>query len=649
MYEQSKIIGLSFTLITIFILSFFNLYQSAKVEQNILGITHTIHRIRVQNILIHEQITNNFKNQNYDKLNHLVVEFSSNWDTLSKQIKTKFATKKDVMLQILKLDNSIKKARQLAIHYESNKAVLANSVFFLLKQESDVRHNSDRFSLIYSDLLSGFLKDILYYDIGLSQINEHIQQITSHIETAKISNRVNVEMLKQHLSLFKETSNRIHNNVSSINALNVTEQLDSLEKLFFEVVDYERFIRKYINLLMTLFFVLILLVFLIVFFKTHRDKTKILLLQKENEQKNYEIMEHMQLLNEYKKALDLSSIVSITNPNGTIIHVNDKFCTVSGYSREELLGQPQSIIRHDDVPKEFFNKLWKTIKAKKTFHGIIKNRKKNNDFYYVDSTILPILDLDGNITEYFAVRHDITELVTAREEALAAEKAKSAFLATMSHELRTPLNSVIGFSQIILAKEDISLQVVKEYIKKINISGIHLLNTLNNILDFSKIESGKMQISKTNIDLDALIDDTLTLVETSINAKDIKIEKYNFKGISLLVDEQLIKQIILNILSNAIKFTPQNKTITLSYKAEEGFNIISICDEGVGLTSEQIKVIFKPFSQIKEHQNQSKRGTGLGLAISKKIVELHNGTIEVESKVGIGSCFKISLPQSNNT
>jgi len=443
---------------------------------------------------------------------------------------------------------------------------------------------------------------------------------------------------KQNILNFNHTSNTLHTQNSLIHQQINKEIQEEDYSVFYQLI----------NILIAFFSFFMLLGFLIVFFKTFRDKNKILQLQEENEQKNRELLEHLQLLNEYKKALDESSIVSKTDLNGIITYVNEKFCSVSGYSSVELIGKSHNIIRHEDVPKEVFKELWETIKNKEIFHAIIKNKKKNGDFYYVDSTVMPILNTNAEIIEYFAVRHDVTALIKAKEDALGAEKTKSAFLATMSHELRTPLNAVIGFSQILLSRTDFPQEAMASYIHKINISGKHLLNIVNNVLDFSKIESQKLDINKEKISLDTLVDEALLLVETDVKSKKIEMKIENFGTISIFADKQLLKQVFVNILSNAIKFTPQNKKIAIAYKEQEQYQVISICDEGVGLSSEQIKTIFQAFAQVREHQNEAIKGTGLGLAISNKIIELHQGKIVVESAIDHGSCFNIYLPKSKD-
>ncbi len=351
------------------------------------------------------------------------------------------------------------------------------------------------------------------------------------------------------------------------------------------------------------------------------------------------------ILGQYQNAMDQSYIISQTDTKGRITFVNDLFCKISGYTKEELIGKSHSFVRHEDMPSELFKDMWQTIHAKKVWRGIVKNKHKLGSSYYVNATVFPLLDKDDIIIGYVGIRDDITELVKAKEEALSAEKAKSAFLATMSHELRTPLNAVIGFSQILMNRSDMPIHTVKSFIEKIHLSGKHLLSLVNNILDFSKMEAQNMELKKQAVDLNYLIADSITLIETAASNKKIRINKENFIANTVFGDAQLLKQVLLNILSNAVKFTPEKTTITLTCKETESECIISICDEGVGLDQEQIKHLFKPFSQIKEHQNEAIKGTGLGLAISKKIIELHHGKIEVQSQVGQGSCFNIYLPK----
>lgn len=155
-------------------------------------------------------------------------------------------------------------------------------------------------------------------------------------------------------------------------------------------------------------------------------------------QKEQEIAKNVQLLNEYKKAIDESAIVSKTDLNGVITYANDNLCNVCGYTREELIGHSHTIMRHEDMPTSFFEALWETVNGRQMFKGTIKNRKKDGSYFYIDSTIVPITDPFNEVTEYMAIGYEVTTLIDARENAQKAGEAKDYFLSNMSHEIRTP-------------------------------------------------------------------------------------------------------------------------------------------------------------------------------------------------------------------
>jgi PAS domain S-box-containing protein len=353
-------------------------------------------------------------------------------------------------------------------------------------------------------------------------------------------------------------------------------------------------------------------------------------------------------LGDYKRGIDAGAIISITNQHGIIKEINDKFITISGYSRQELIGKPHSCVRHPDMPSYIFEELWKTIKSGTIWQGDIQNRKKNGESYYVQTTIIPIFNNENVIDEYLAIRYDITELVEARDQALAAEKSKDDFLSSMSHELRTPLNAIIGFSQILAMKADIPPASLS-MIEKINISGKNLLRLVNTILDFSKLKSGKIDYSPKNIIPAELFREVLTITEPMADQKSIHIVQ-NIKDEHLLWgDYDMLKQSLLNFVSNAIKFSPPKTTITMEYEVQSADNLylLKVCDQGEGMSEEGMKKLFLPFTQLQK--NHAKSGTGLGLSIVKKMVEeYHRGKIEVTSQVGLGSCFTIVLPMSTN-
>lgn len=234
--------------------------------------------------------------------------------------------------------------------------------------------------------------------------------------------------------------------------------------------------------------------------------------------------------------------------------------------------------------------------------------------------------------------------IIAMHHAQEANRAKDTFLSSMSHELRTPLNAIIGFSQILGHRPELS-ESVKNTIEKINISGKNLLTLVNTLLDFSKIEAGKMEVQLIEFNVDHLMSEVKILVESLAQKKGITLDIKVDESMLLLADRQLIKQAIVNLLTNAIKFSPEGSIVTFEHHCTSDHEVFTVRDQGFGIEKAKIETLFDPFVQIREHQQGSIKGTGLGLSIVKKIVELHWGEIWVESTLGEGSSFYFSLPK----
>jgi signal transduction histidine kinase len=243
------------------------------------------------------------------------------------------------------------------------------------------------------------------------------------------------------------------------------------------------------------------------------------------------------------------------------------------------------------------------------------------------------------------------ELAIARDEAIAANRHKSAFLANMSHELRTPLNAVIGFSEVLGEKVFGELNAKQaEYIDDIHASGHHLLSLINDILDLSKIEAGRLELSLSTFDPSAAIDNALTLMKERANRRGVNLRKEVADGVDVVTaDERAIKQVLINLLSNAVKFTEKGGSVTV--RAEHGGDglMIAVADTGVGIPKQDQAVIFEEFRQGSSDYTRKQEGTGLGLALSKRLVELHGGRIWVESAPGRGSVFSFVLPSRAGT
>ena len=349
-------------------------------------------------------------------------------------------------------------------------------------------------------------------------------------------------------------------------------------------------------------------------------------------------------LQQFVDALNESAIVSKTDAKGVIQYVNDKFCEISGFTREELINHNHNVIRHPDMPSETFKNLWKTIQSKKVFKATIKNKTKSGGFYFVDTSIMPILDIKGEIREYLAVRYDVTELVHSRDMAIVAEKAKSEFLSNMSHELRTPLNAIVGFSSILT--RSIKDEKHLKYLQNILESSNNLIGLINDILDLSKLQSGKFTLDYNTFNAKEKTTVLLaSLQPLAENASiEIQINLDDSTDVSLNGDWLRISQIITNILSNAIKFSPKDKVVKLDLLYKDSELIIKIVDEGIGLSQEAQMKIFKPFEQADNSTTRVYGGTGLGLSIVLNLVEQMHGKIELDSTEGVGSDFEVSIP-----
>ena len=240
------------------------------------------------------------------------------------------------------------------------------------------------------------------------------------------------------------------------------------------------------------------------------------------------------------------------------------------------------------------------------------------------------------------------QMLESVEEAQRAEQYKSDFLANMSHEIRTPMNAIIGMCELILREDSLS-ESVRENCFNIQASGRSLLSIINDILDFSKIDSGKMEIVNEEFNIASILNDVVNMAEARKGAKRLKLLVRVDPNIprGLLGDEVRIKQIIINLMTNAIKFTERGCiTLTVSRSVQEyGVNlVVSVADTGIGITEENIEKIFTSFRQVDTKKNHAVEGTGLGLAISKSLVHQMGGFISAKSEYGVGSEFRFAIP-----
>lgn len=237
------------------------------------------------------------------------------------------------------------------------------------------------------------------------------------------------------------------------------------------------------------------------------------------------------------------------------------------------------------------------------------------------------------------------ELLTSKERAEEASRLKTEFLANMSHELRTPLNAIMGFAQIMEKGMfgPLGDERYVGYAKDILDSGQHLIDLINDILDMSKIESGKTDLNPASYTLDDIVQDCIRIIEPGVFDAGLHLRNHVRGGAPVLVDKRATKQILLNLLTNAVKFTPRGGTVTVRDETRETYVTLAVEDSGTGISEQDLSRIGKPFEQIEHRQNKLHEGTGLGLALSKSLVELQGGELRIESEPGKGTTVTVTL------
>jgi PAS domain S-box-containing protein len=267
----------------------------------------------------------------------------------------------------------------------------------------------------------------------------------------------------------------------------------------------------------------------------------------------------------------------------------------------------------------------------------------------------PITDNKGGMSALVGVTEDITDHRETRQQMLQAtaraEKAslaKSSFLANMSHELRTPLNSIIGFSQVLSGETFGSLgsDKNKEYVEIISSAGGHLLNVIGDILDLTRIETGEDELFEEKIDVSSEIERSMEMMQDQAKRKNIDLHKgARFEDVKLLADEVRVRQIVLNLLSNSIKFTPDYGAVAINlWHGDDGSTAISIEDNGIGIAPENIQKVIRPFEQVEDVFTRQTGGTGLGLSLVRSLAELHGGKMSLVSTLGEGTTVTIHFP-----
>jgi len=264
-----------------------------------------------------------------------------------------------------------------------------------------------------------------------------------------------------------------------------------------------------------------------------------------------------------------------------------------------------------------------------------------------------------SLNEYLELRvmERTSDLTKSNNELLRANQAKSQFLSNMSHELRTPLTSINGFSEFLMDGYVGPLnEAQSKYLRNINVSGKHLLELINGILDLAKIEAGKMNLKLEWIDIEQLFDEIMLVLEGYANKENISLKlDCEMSATDIFLDRTKFKQILYNLCSNAIKFSHDGGEVSVKVEYDKALSIsveereygtlsIAVSDQGIGISPGDQAIIFNPFEQVDGSHSRNFEGTGLGLTLTKRLVELHGGSIAVQSEAGEGSCFTVMMP-----
>jgi PAS domain S-box-containing protein len=350
------------------------------------------------------------------------------------------------------------------------------------------------------------------------------------------------------------------------------------------------------------------------------------------------ITQSLKSLDELRYALDQAAIVAATDHRGIITYVNDKFCDISKYSRQELLGADHRIINSGYHPKAFIRELWRTIARGQVWRGEIRNRAKDGSFYWVDTTIVPFLDGAGKPRQYLAIRSDITarKLAEAKLREQAALTNLGQLTAVVAHEVRNPLAGLRASLQVLRQRcaDPRDREIIGAMVQRID----DLNDKVEDLLLYARPKPPRLQA----LDVGALVRDAAQSARATTGSLCPPITVSAEKAVTALADADMLRAAVLNIAMNACQAAGA-RPVEIRISSESGVCRITIEDHGPGIPADVRERMFEPFFTTRAG------GTGLGLAIVKRLIELLNGTVVLTDRRGGGTAAEISLPAAPGT
>jgi two-component system, sensor histidine kinase and response regulator len=360
--------------------------------------------------------------------------------------------------------------------------------------------------------------------------------------------------------------------------------------------------------------------------------------------------------------------IVVTDLDGNIEYVNPAFERVTGYAASEVLGRNPRILRSESAiyPRAFYEEMWKTICSGTVWRGEFTNRRKDGSVYVEEAVIFPVRDpVTAQITRFGAVKTDVTrrkelearlrssydEMVRLKEQAEQANRAKSEFVAHMSHEIRTPLNGIIGFLELLARTRLDDTQA--DFVRLVRRSAQNLLAIINDVLDLAKIEAGRLELEQVAFDPRQELESIVDLFGSGASEKSIHFYCFIDPALPprLVGDPLRIKQVLANFVSNALKFTPEGRLVSVEVRpSPTGASppgrcriVFSVSDEGIGIAKDKQRTILEAFAQADSSVSRKFGGTGLGLTISHRLITQMGGVLDLESDEGKGSRFRFEL------
>jgi cell cycle sensor histidine kinase DivJ len=353
-------------------------------------------------------------------------------------------------------------------------------------------------------------------------------------------------------------------------------------------------------------------------------------------------------------AENATDLITRHAPDGGIRYASPAARRLLALDPASLEGLSLSALVHPDDLCAAHDAIGKAVLSGRPTSAEIRFRRGDDDFVATEMRCRPATDAAGRMTDVVAVTRDISErkaqeqeLIDARENAEEASRAKSRVLAHMSHELRTPLNAIIGFSEMMMHEMfgNLGDPRYQEYARLIHESGAHLLELINGVLDLSKIEAGKFDLNETAFDLEAVADQASRLVRLQAERKGVALKTSIAPGArTIFADQRAVKQILLNLLANAVKFTPRGGAVWIAAAREGGAVELAVADTGIGIAETDLHRLGQPFEQA--GSAPSPEGTGLGLALVKALSALHEGEVRIQSARGEGTVVRVRLPHA---